>query len=54
LGVSERAFDGQNRVVVDVMAQLQTCTSPPAVERTAKLRRFVQPLSVSPRANLHR
>jgi hypothetical protein len=31
------------RVVVDVMAQLQRCLSPPAVGRNAKLRRFVQP-----------
>ncbi len=36
-------LDGKDRLVVDVMAQLQRSPSPPAVGRNAKLHRIVQP-----------
>jgi hypothetical protein len=47
-------LDGQDRVVVDVVAHLQRSSSPPAVERNGKLRRFVQPQRVSGWPNCRR
>ena len=44
--VSEREFDGQGCVVVDLIAQVQRSLSPPAVGRNAKPRRIVQPRAV--------
>jgi len=51
---SERGFDGLDRLVVDVMAQLQRSPSPPAVGRNAELRRIVQPPARRTTANCGR
>ena len=40
---SERGLDGRNRVVVDLMAQLQRSPSLPAVPRIPNSQKFVQP-----------
>ena len=46
----ERGYDGQDPIVVSLMAQLQRSPSPPAVDENAQLLRVVQPtvVEVSP------
>jgi hypothetical protein len=48
------SFDGQDCVVINVMAQLRMSPSPPAAGRNAKLRRIVQLRAVRFAANCNR
>ena len=52
--VVNRDFDGQDRAVIDVMAQLQRSSSPQRVSVHQNSRRFVQPRRVGVEANCGR